>query len=43
MDEERELGEPSSMYVSVCAEGYHDFGFDLTRLIEAYYYSKAEE
>jgi len=42
MHEDRELGEPTGMYVSVCAEGYYDFGFDLAPLIEAYNYSKAE-
>jgi hypothetical protein len=43
MHEERELGTPSSMYMSVCAEGYHDFGFDLAPLIEAYNYSVTED
>ena len=43
MHEERELGIPSSLYVSVCAEGYCDFGFDIEYLIEAYNYSKEEE
>ena len=43
MHEDRELGEPSGMYVSICAEGYYNFGFDVSTLIEAYNYSTEEK
>ena len=38
MHEERPVGVPSPAYVRVCAEGYHDFGFDPEYLAEAYEY-----
>ena len=40
MHEERPVGVPSPAYLRVCAEGYHDFGFDIEYLAEAYEYSK---
>ena len=42
MHEERPLGLPSKGYLDVCAEGYRDFDFDLTRLFQAYNDSKEE-
>ena len=36
MHEDRPIGVPNPTYVRVCAEGYHDFGFDLEYLAEAY-------
>ena len=35
MHEDRPLGLPSKGYVDVCAQGYLDFDFDLTRLFQA--------
>lgn len=40
MHEERKLGIPSTFYMRTCIEGYHNFGFDLDALFEAYRYSK---
>lgn len=40
MHEERPIGIPSRFYMQVCAEGYHDFGFDINVLADAYDYSK---
>ena len=39
MHEERRLGTPSDFYLQTCIEGYHNFGFDLDVLFEAYRYS----
>ena len=39
MHEERPIGIPSRAYVETCAEGYHDFGFDLDFLTDALTYS----
>jgi len=39
MHEERRLGIPSEYYLQTCIEGYHNFGFDLDVLFEAYRYS----
>lgn len=36
MHEDRRLGIPTEMYVRTCLEGYKDFGFDTTFLLEAY-------
>lgn len=40
MHEERLIGKPSQAYVATCLEGYHDFGFDINTLADAYAYSK---
>lgn len=40
MHEDRHIGVPAPYYVSVCAEGYHDFGFDIDILAKAYEKSK---
>lgn len=40
MHKERKLGIPSTFYMRTCIEGYHNFGFDLDTLLEAYRYSK---
>lgn len=42
MHEERPIGIPSASYIQTCAEGYHDFGFDILPLAEAYAISKEE-
>ncbi len=39
MHEDRPIGIPSNAYVQICAEGYHDFGFDIDFLAEALTYS----
>ncbi len=39
MHEDRRLGIPSELYLQTCVEGYHNFGFDLDVLFEAYRYS----
>ena len=39
MHEERRLGTPSDFYLQTRIEGYHNFGFDLDVLFEAYRYS----
>ena len=36
MHEDRPLGVPSRHYVSTCAEGYRNFGFDINILADAY-------
>ena len=43
MHEDRPLGQPSKYYLEVCAEGYMNFGFDLTRLLQAVTDSKEEQ
>lgn len=43
MHEDRPLGQPSKYYLDVCAEGYLNFNFDLTRLLQAVNDSKEEE
>ena len=43
MHEDRPLGQPSKYYLEVCAEGYMNFGFDLTRLLQAATDSKEEQ
>ena len=35
MHEDREIGIPSSRYISTCIEGYNDFGFNLNILFDA--------
>jgi len=40
MHEDRPFGIPAPYYVSVCADGYRDFGFDLNILADAYEKSK---
>ena len=40
MHEERPVGVPTRSYIQVCMEGYHDFGFDIGVLADAYDYSK---
>ena len=40
MHEDRPIGIPSSMYLRTCAEGYHDFGFNMDSLADAYDYCK---
>ncbi len=42
MHEERPIGIPSRSYLNVCAEGYRDFGFDTSILVEAFNYSLKE-
>ena len=39
MHEDRPIGIPSRAYVETCAEGYQDFGFDISFLTEALNYS----
>lgn len=39
MHEERPLGLPTRRYVTTCAQGYHDFGFDLAVLDDALCFS----
>ena len=34
MHEDREIGIPSSRYISTCIEGYNDFGFNLNILFD---------
>lgn len=43
MHEDRPLGQPSKYYLEVCAEGYMNFKFDLTRLLQAVTDSKEEQ
>lgn len=40
MHEERPFGIPNHGYMRTCAEGYHDFGFALGTLMEAYTFSQ---
>jgi hypothetical protein len=40
MHEDRQLGVPSNAYMHTCISGYHDFGFELDALFDAYCYSK---
>ena len=40
MHEERSFGIPCRGYMRICAEGYHDFGFAIGKLIEAFYFSQ---
>jgi len=42
MHEDRPLGLPSTQYITVCGEGYEDFGFDLSYLSDAYHYTRRE-
>ena len=42
MHEDRPLGIPSQYYLATCAEGYEDFGFDISPLAEAYEFSCEE-
>lgn len=43
MHEERPLGKPSKQYLETCLRGYRNFGFDITRLFDAYSRSVQEE
>lgn len=42
MNEERPIGIPTKSYVRTCIEGYHNFGFDIDVLKEAYERSRKE-
>ena len=42
MHEDRPIGIPSERYMQTCAEGYHNFGFNLQPLAEAYWNSREE-
>lgn len=43
MHEDRKLGTPSTRYFTTCAQGYRDFGFDTSLLMDAYNYSFRED
>lgn len=40
MHEERPFRVPCHGYMMTCAEGYHNFGFDVKKLMEAYNFSQ---
>ena len=42
MHEERPIGIPTKSYVRTCVEGYHNFGFDIDVLKNAYERSRKE-
>lgn len=42
MNEDRVLGIPTSYYMRVCLEGYHNFDFNSDALINAYHESESE-
>ena len=42
MHEDRPIGIPSKSYVRTCIEGYHNFGFDIDVLKNAYERSRKE-
>lgn len=43
MHEDRQIAVPSSAYLQTCVQGYHDFGFKIQTLADAYARSKEEQ